>query len=282
MTGKNVLGRGLDALIGPGAQESRRVLEVEIHRLHPNPRQPRVHFEAKALEELSHSIADSGLLQPILVRPRGADYEIVAGERRWRAAQLAGLTRVPVIVRDVADSQMLQLALVENLQRSDLGPMEEARAYHTLVEDLGLSQEEVARRVGRERATVANMMRLVHLPRRATEALEGGAITVGHAKAILSRKRGEEQDALLTAILHRGLSVREAEAWRAPEARARGKSKRKDPDTAEAELRLAKVLGMPVEIRRKGRGGELAVRFRTEEELQRLYDALHGESRRSR
>ena len=212
MTGKNVLGRGLDALIGPGAQESRRVLEVEIHRLHPNPRQPRVHFEAKALEELSHSIADSGLLQPILVRPRGADYEIVAGERRWRAAQLAGLTRVPVIVRDVADSQMLQLALVENLQRSDLGPMEEARAYHTLVEDLGLSQEEVARRVGRERATVANMMRLVHLPRRATEALEGGAITVGHAKAILSRKRGEEQDALLTAIL----PLKDFVVWHSP------------------------------------------------------------------
>lgn len=282
MNAKNALGRGLDALLsapGPGAKH---VLEVEVHRLHPNPKQPRVRFDTGALEDLARSIAANGVLQPILVRPSDGKYEIIAGERRWRAAQKAGLQRVPVLVREVADAQMLELALVENLQREDLNPVEEARAYQVLVEDLSLSQEEVARRVGKERATVANTLRLLHLPQFALNALEAGQITTGHAKAILSLKRREDQEDLLASILKRGLSVREAEAYhRKVEARPRRK-RSLDADTSSAAEKLSMELGMAVEIRRRGRGGELAVRFKDEQELQSLFEWMlerHGRSR---
>ena len=201
MNPKNALGRGLEALMSAPGPEPRRVLEVEIHRLHPNPRQPRGRFDEATLGDLTRSIEVSGVLQPILVRPADGGYEIVAGERRWRAAQKAGLHKVPVLVREVADVQMLELALVENLQRENLNPVDEARAYGVLVEDLGLSQDEVARRVGKERATVANMLRLLNLPAPSLRALETGKITVGHAKAILSHRKREEQDHLLDAIL---------------------------------------------------------------------------------
>jgi ParB family chromosome partitioning protein len=280
MNPKNVLGRGLDALIGAPGPEAKRVLEVEIHRLKPNPRQPRAAFDSEALDELARSIAENGILQPILVRPADGAYEIIAGERRWRAAQQAGLHRVPVLVREAADLQMLELALVENLQRSDLNPVEEAKAYRLLVEDLGLTQEEVARKVGKDRATVANVLRLLHLPEPALRALEEGRITVGHAKAILSRRRREEQAALLEAVLRRGLSVREAEAFRLP-AKAAGPERRTDPDTAAAEKTLSRHLGLPVSIRRRGKGGRLEVAFRNEEELQGLYERLLGERRRT-
>lgn len=282
MNAKNALGRGLDALLNAPGSEPRRVLEVEVHRLQPNPSQPRARFETEALEDLARSIRANGVLQPILVRPSNGKYEIIAGERRWRAAQRAGLQRVPVIVRETADAQMLELALVENLQREDLNPVEEARAYQVLVEDLDLSQEEVARKVGKERATVANTLRLLHLPKMALDALEAGQITTGHAKAILSQKRREEQEALLEEILKRGLSVREAEAFhRRVQAKARGK-RVMDPDTAAAAQSLSMELGMPVEIRRRGRGGEVSVRFRDEQELHRLFEWLQGQRGKSR
>lgn len=280
MNAKNVLGRGLDALLKTPGPEPRRVLEVEIHRLHPNPRQPRAHFEPGALEDLARSIEVNGVLQPILVRPSDGEYEIIAGERRWRAAQKAGLHRVPVLVKEVSDDQLLELALVENLQREDLNPVEEARAYQVLVEDLGLKQEEVARRVGKERSTVANTLRLLNLPDLALKALEAGQISPGHAKAILSRRKGEEQDALLHAILKRGLSVRESESFSMP--RTRKADRKPDPDTAAAARTLSQLMGLPVEIRRKGAGGELAVRFKNEQELQRLFDWLHSDHRRTR
>ncbi len=282
MNAKNALGRGLDALLNAPGSEPRRVLEVEVHRLQPNPSQPRARFETEALEDLARSIRANGVLQPILVRPSNGKYEIIAGERRWRAAQRAGLQRVPVIVRETADAQMLELALVENLQREDLNPVEQARAYQVLVEDLDLSQEEVARKVGKERATVANTLRLLHLPKMALDALEAGQITTGHAKAILSQKRRDEQEALLEEVLKRGLSVREAEAFhRRVQAKARGK-RAVDPDTAAAAQRLSMELGMPVEIRRRGRGGEVSVRFRDEQELHRLFQWLQGQRGESR
>ena len=280
MNPKNVLGRGLDALISAPGPEPRRVLEVEIHRLHPNPRQPRARFDESSLQELANSIEANGVLQPILVRPADGGYEIVAGERRWRAAQKAGLHKVPVLVREVADAQMLEIALVENLQREDLNPVDEARAYQVLVEDLGLSQEDVARRVGKERATVANMLRLLNLPQPSILALEAGKITVGHAKAILSHRRREEQDHLLEAILKRGLSVREAECFRCGPLGRR--PKREDPDTAAAAKALTQRIGLPVEIRRRGGGGEVAVRFKNDQELQRLFEWLHAGHGRSR
>jgi ParB family chromosome partitioning protein len=279
MSAKTVLGRGLDALLTAPGPEPRRILEVEVHRLKPNPRQPRGRFEEPALDDLAQSIQANGVLQPILVRPADGGYEIIAGERRWRAAQRAGLHKVPVIVREVPEGQLLELALVENLQREDLNPVEEARAYQVLTEDLGLTQEQVASRVGKERSTVANTLRMLALPPLALKALEAGQISAGHAKAILSRRKGEEQEALLAAILKRGLSVREAEAFRMPRSKA-ASAKKSDPDTAAAQKSLSQLLGLAVEIRRRGKGGEVAIRFSSEQELHRLYEWLHSGRRR--
>lgn len=277
MKPKSVLGRGLDSLLGGAGPESRRVLEVEVHRLRPNPNQPRKHFDADALEDLARSVAQRGVLQPILVRTAGEGFEIVAGERRWRAAQKAGLQRVPVLVHEVSDSQMLEVALVENLQREDLNPVEEARAYRVLVEDLDLTQEEVARRVGKERATVANSLRLLNLQPPALEALERGLITPGHAKAILAHKRKEDQAALLHAVVARGFSVREAERFHsAPGREAKKSAAAADPDTTAAAQAMERHLGLKVEIRRRGRGGDVVVRFRNEDDLNRIYEALIG------
>lgn len=281
MNAKNALGRGLDALLNAPGPEPRRVLEVEVHRIQPNPRQPRARFDEETLTDLARSIRSNGVLQPILVRPSDGKYEIIAGERRWRAAQKAGLQRVPVLIREAADAQILELALVENIQREDLNPVDEARAYQMLVEDLDLSQEEVARRVGKERATVANTLRLLHLPQLALAALEAGQITTGHAKAILSHKRREDQEDLLDAVLKRGLSVREAEAYRKGTGRAARRGRTSDPDTAAAAECLSRELGLPVDIRRKGRGGEVAIRFHGEEELQRLFERLQIEGGRA-
>lgn len=277
---KNVLGRGLDALISAPSSEMRRVLEVDIHRLRPNPAQPRERFEEGALEDLAASVRANGVLQPILVRPADGAYEIIAGERRWRAAQRAGLHQVPVIVREVADEKLLELALVENLQRENLNPVEEARAYHTLVEDLGLTQEEVARRVGKERATVANTLRLLNLPPLALKALEAGQVTAGHAKAILARKRREEQEALLSAVLSKGLSVREAERWEPP--RPKAPKPKVDADTEAAQRAMAARLGLPVTLQRRGRGGTLTVRFKDASELDHLYELILSIGGRSR
>ena len=279
MSAKTVLGRGLDALLTTSGPEPRRILEVDVHRLKPNRRQPRGRFEEPTLEDLAKSIEANGVLQPILVRPADGGYEIIAGERRWRAAQRAGLHKVPVIVREVPDGQLLELALVENLQREDLNPVEEARAYQVLTEDLGLTQEQVAGRVGKERSTVANILRLLALPPLALKALEAGHISAGHAKAILSRRKAEEQEALLAAILKRGLSVRQAEAFRAPKAKVPA-AKKSDPDTAAAQRNLSQLLGLAVEIRRRGKGGEVAIRFSSEQELHRLYEWLHAGRRR--
>ncbi len=281
MNPKKALGRGLDALISAPGPEPRRVLEVEVHRLHPNPKQPRTQFDNDHLGELAQSISENGVLQPILVRPHDGGYEIIAGERRWRAAQKAGLQKVPVLIKEVADAQLLELALVENLQREDLNPVEEARAYRVLTGDIGLTQEEVAARVGKDRATVANMLRLLNLSERALEALEAQMISVGHAKAILARRRRDEQDTLLAAIVAKGLSVRAAETYQVKPQASRAGRKEQDPDTREAATRVSRLVGLPVEIRRKKAGGEMAIRFRNEQELQHLFEWLHGDSRRT-
>jgi ParB family chromosome partitioning protein len=272
---KKVLGRGLDALISSPSPEAKRVFELDIHRLKPNPAQPRERFEEGALEELAASIKANGILQPIMVRPVDGHYEIIAGERRWRAAQRAGLHQVPVLVREVADEKLLELALVENLQREDLNPVEEARAYQTLVDDLGFTQEDVARRVGKERATVANMLRLLNLSALALRALESGQITVGHAKAVLARKSREEQEALLAQVLSRGLSVREAERWQ-PKEGGKPKKTARDVDSEAAAKAMTARLGLPVNLVRRGKGGTVTIRFKDEEELHHLYELIQS------
>jgi ParB family chromosome partitioning protein len=275
------LGKGLSALIptsrpenaGPGLRT------VALDLLDANKRQPRQRFDDAGLEELSKSIRRTGILQPVLVTREGGRFRIVAGERRVRAARLAGLSEVPVIVREgVTDRDQLLLALIENLQRRDLTALEEAEAFRHLKDDFGLTQEDVAERVGKDRATVANALRLLKLAVPVREALENGEITAGHARALLALPSAADQEQLAREVVRRGLSVRATEA-RALAMQA-GKKKKKvrgvDADTRDAELRLGRALGTRVEIRRKRRGGEVRISFFSEEELIGLFERLSG------
>jgi ParB family chromosome partitioning protein len=249
---------------------------VDVARLEPNPWQPRSAMDPARLAELAESIRQSGVVQPILVRPRGDRFQIIAGERRWRAARQAGLATVPVVVREVADEGLLELALVENIQRQELTPLEEAQAFQRLQGEFGLTQEDVARRVGRDRSTVANTLRLLRLPQELQELVSGGRLDAGHARALLALADREEQIELGREAARRGLSVREVERRvalaRAPRKGAAGA--RKDANTRAAEERLRAALGTPVEVHRRGRGGSLRIAFRSESELQRLFDLL--------
>ncbi|HSD26345.1 MAG TPA: ParB/RepB/Spo0J family partition protein [Vicinamibacteria bacterium] len=279
-TKRKALGRGLSALIpepelapAPGPAPA---AEVPTSALDPNPFQPRVSLDPARLAELSASIRESGIVQPILVRRRGERFQIIAGERRLRAAQAAGLSTVPVTVRDVDDEHLLELALVENIQREELNPIEEALAYHRLQDEFRLTQEEIARRVGRDRTTVANTLRLLRLPREVREMVAASHLDAGHARALLALDRADDQVALGREAARRGLSVREVERrvahLRAP--RAAGARPRKDANTRAAEERLHAALGARVEIARRGRGGAIRVLFTGEAELNRLFELL--------
>jgi ParB family chromosome partitioning protein len=280
MNGRKALGKGLSALLpddGPlTSRAGDRALEVPTASLDPNPYQPRSVFAPGPLAELVASLRESGMVQPILVRRRGTDrYQIVAGERRHRAALALGLATVPVVVRDVPDDRLLELALVENIQRAELTPLEEAQAYERLQREIGLTQEEIAKRVGKERPTIANVLRLLRLTREARELLAEGKLDAGHARALLGLERGEDQAALARLAARKGLSVREVERRVALLRAPRGKKDtRRDPNTRAAEERLRAALGARVEIKRKGRAGVLKIPFATEAELQRLFDLL--------
>jgi ParB family chromosome partitioning protein len=277
---RKALGKGLSALLPdegplPVPAAAARALEVETDRLDPNPFQPRTVFAPAALNELAQSLRESGMVQPLLVRRKGDRYEIIAGERRHRAAQALGLPTVPVVVRDVPDDRLLELALVENIQRAELSPLEEARAYERLHHELGLTQEEIAKRVGKERPTVANTLRLLRLPKEVRDILAEGRLDAGHGRALLALERADEQIALAREAARKGLSVREVER-RVAQARApRGKpGVRRDPNVRAAEEKLRAALGARVEIKRRGRAGFLKIPFATEVELQRLFDLL--------
>ena len=275
---RKALGKGLSALLpgsDPEPPPQAATAEVPVESLDPNPFQPRTRMAPERLAELAASIQESGMVQPILVRRSGDRYQIIAGERRFRAAQTLGLPTVPVVVREVADDHLLELALIENIQREDLSPLEEAQAFHRLQEELHLSQEEVARRVGRDRSTVANTVRLLRLAREARDLLASGGLQAGHARALLALERSEDQVALARETARKGLSVREVErrvsAMRVPRHAAPA---RRDPNTRAAEERLRGALGTRVQISRRGKGGVLRIAFTTEAELQRLYDTI--------
>ncbi len=277
---RKALGKGLSALLPdpePPAAASATAVEIPVSQLEPNPYQPRTGpVSDAALEELSASIRQSGIVQPILVRRVGSRYQIVAGERRWRAARRAGLAAVPVTIREVPDDQLLELALIENIQREELSPLEEAQAFQRLQTELRLTQEEVARRVGRERSTVANTIRLLRLARPARELLAEGRLSAGHARALLALDRAEDQISLARETARQGLSVREVERrvaiLRAPPKPSA--KRRPDPNTRAAEQRLRGVLGTRVDISRRGKGGHLRVAFASEAELNRLFEVL--------
>jgi ParB family chromosome partitioning protein len=283
------LGRGLSALIPiappPPAPEpapplqavpDRRTTELDIDLLKPNPLQPRQQMDDAALDALAQSIRSHGVIQPILVRKSDEGYEIIAGERRWRAAQRAGLLKVPVVYREVPDDKLLEVALIENIQREDLNPIEEAQAYRRLTDEFQMSQEQVAAAVGKDRATVANYLRLLRLPAEIHQDLAGGALSMGHARALAGLTDDRAQRRVAREIVSRGLSVREAEALVRREAAPPlpPAPRRVEPNTRAAEERLRLALGTRVRIIRKGAGGRIEIDFGTEEELQRLYETL--------
>ena len=278
------LGRGLSALIPESPRPQPIVVErdperpthIDLDLLGPNPRQPRTHIDEARLEELAQSIRMNGVIQPLLVRRVDGRYEIVAGERRWRAAQRAGLLKVPIVVRDVDDDHLLQIALIENIQRDDLNPIEEAQAYRRLTDEHHLSQEELAAAVGKDRATIANYLRLLRLPPEIRSEISSGALSMGHARALVSLPDDVTQRRIAREVVARGLSVRETEAIVRREMRppTPPPPRKIDPNTRAAEEQLKLALGTPVRIVRKGTGGRIEIDFTNEDELQRLYEAL--------
>lgn len=278
---KPVLGRGLSALL-PGKDDVPRgtpVGEVEIERLTPSRFQPRRDFSPASLADLAQSIREQGIVQPIVVVRRGDKFEIVAGERRWRAAHLAGLERVPITVREKSsDRDLLEAALVENLQREDLNALEAAEAYERLKSEFQLTQEKIAERVGKDRATIANSLRLLKLPSDIRDRIRSGELSAGHAKALASLSSADAQERLADEIVRRALSVRQTEkrVARLSSGDRIIRENRRDPFTRDAEEKLSRRLQTRVRIVRRRRGGRIEVSFGSEEELIGLYERLAG------
>ena len=284
VTKKMGLGKGLAALIPEMTiEEPRALLYCGIEEIHPNRFQPREHFDETKLQELTDSIKEKGILEPLLVRRVTEGYEIIAGERRWRAAQRAGLREVPILVREADDRVALEDSLIENLQRDDLNPVEEAMAYKRLVEEFGIRQEELATRVGKERSTVANTLRLLRLPAEVKEQLLRNRISSGHARAILSLETGEKQKELCDLIIQKNLSVREAEAqarnWMKPK-----KSSMQDRRAGELESQLNAIgdslrqhLGTRVRVIArgpKGKQGKIEIQYYSFQDLERIVEVI--------
>jgi ParB family chromosome partitioning protein len=280
------LGRGLSALIPSAAAEAPRdtPFEIDLDRLTPNPQQPRTVFDEASLDELAQSIRASGMIQPIIARrvstPPGAGgdarFEIIAGERRWRAAQRAGLLKAPVILRDVPDDRLLEVALIENIQRNDLNPIEEASAYRRLIVDLKLTHDAVATAVGKDRSSITNALRLLRLPDEVRNLVSAGTLSMGHARALLGLDTPAAQRQLAREIVAKGLSVRETEALVKRQATppVEKAAKPRDPNTRAAEAKLRLALGTNVEIVRKGKGGRIEITFANEDELNRLFEQI--------
>jgi ParB family chromosome partitioning protein len=278
------LGKGLESLIPTveeGEVEARQgVLEVPLGSISPNPHQPRSPIQEEDLLELAASIEEHGIIQPLVVTETVDGYQLVAGERRWRAARVAGQSKVPVLVKDVAPGKVLELALVENLQRSDLNPVEEAMAFQQLADEFELTQNEIAQRVGKSRTAVANKLRLLTAARSVREALLEETISEGHARALLGLERTAAQEAALKTVLKRELSVRQTEQLvrrllgRQEEEEERRPSRRPSPEIRELESRFREALSTKVSLRRKGEGGQLVIYFYSEEELAALYEHI--------
>ena len=277
------LGRGLSALLGGAAGEQptvgRPTRTLPIDQIVPGRFQPRHRFDDEQMQALAESIRENGILQPILVRPRASTpitYEIVAGERRWRAAQGARLHEVPVIVRELTDHEALELALVENLQRQDLSPLEEADGYRRLLEEFGNSQEDLARRVGKSRSQITNMLRLLGLPEAVRKLLEEGALSAGHARALLM---ATDPAALAAVVVARGLNVRQTEQLVQGQRAGGARPKReKDADTRALERDLTGRLGLTVAIEARGESGAVTVRYKTLEQLDLVIERLRGDA----
>ena len=272
------LGRGLTSLMNQIAPEDATQRELPVGSLHPNRHQPRTHFDEEALEELAESLRQHGMVQPIVARRLGDTFEIIAGERRWRAARLAGLAMVPVVLKEVPEDRMLEIALVENIQRQELNPIEEARAYWQLGEHLRLTQEQVADRVGKSRPQVANTLRLLRLPSEIQALVATGKVSTGHAKVLLGVEEPRAQEQLCAEVLEKQLSVRALEARLQQLICARKARPKKRNSNAvfvkAASEELTQAWGTRVEIKPRGKGGNLVLHYASEAELDRLFEAL--------
>jgi ParB family transcriptional regulator, chromosome partitioning protein len=282
MAQRKALGRGLNALLGtPEAEAADQLREIDIDRIIPNTQQPRKQFDEDALDELAASIREHGVIQPVVVSAlEDGFFQLIAGERRWRASQRAGLLRVPAVVREAGEHDSLELALIENLQREDLNPMEEAYAYERLISDFGMTQEEVARRVSKNRATIANMLRLLRLPGEVQQWLRENRLTTGHAKALLSLS---DLNAILDSarkIIQGNYSVRQAEMLVSRYSHTGGKDESGgsvetvDPNVKAAVHALEQVLGTKVTVQENGGRGRIEIHFYSFEEMNRLYEGL--------
>ena len=281
MPAKRGLGRGLDALI-PVSETSAGVSQLPVSAIGRNPRQPRTRLDPTELEELANSIREHGVIQPLVVAQSAypGQYTLITGERRLEAARLAGLPTVPALIREATDQQLLELALVENIQRSDLGPLETAHAYKHLAEDFGLSHEEIAAKVGKKRVTVTNTLRLLKLPARLLDALASGQITEGHARALLALPNPQAQTAAFATVVNKGLNVRQTEELvrrllGQQDARPAKPTRQAESDALATRLREA--LGTKVALKRGRKGGTIIIHFYSDEELNAIADAILGE-----
>ena len=282
---KSGLGRGFDAIFADNSVEDistgNSTTKVKLLDIEPNREQPRKQFDEEALSELSDSIAQHGVLQPLLVRPMpDGGYQLVAGERRWRASRMAGLTEVPVVIRDLTDAQVAELALVENLQRENLNPLEEANGYKELSDKFGYTQEKISEIVGKSRPSIANALRLLNLPEDVQEMVSNGSLSMGHARAILSLPDDKMKTDLAKLVIQNDLSVRETERIArnmVKEAPKKSKAKKRNPYYDEAELALSEVLGRKVKITKSSKKGALEIEFFDDADLKKLLKIFDNE-----
>jgi ParB family chromosome partitioning protein len=283
-TKRMALGKGLGALLPEfGQAEPNALLYCGIEEIIPNRSQPRKHFDESKLQELAESIKEKGILEPLIVRRIDQGYELIIGERRWRAAQKAGLKEVPVVVKEAEGREVLEISLIENLQREDLNPIEAAEAFKHLIEEFNINQEDLSKRIGKDRTTITNTLRLLKLPLEIRDQLLQNRITSGHARAILSIENKEKQKELCALIIKKGLSVREAEAlakrWsEKPKRSIPPAKKRGDLESQLSSLQdsLRKYLGTKVQITRKGQRGKIEIEYYSHQDLERLVEAIIG------
>jgi len=280
MPKRKALGKGLSALI-PDADEfddrDKQFFQCPVEVIEPNPYQPRQTFSPHELEEMVRSVKEKGIITPLLVNKTETGYQLIAGERRWRAAQKAGLRRIPVVVREVTPTESLELALIENIHRKDLNPIEEAFAYAKLLEETRITQDVLAKRLGKDRSSITNLLRLLKLPVQIQQDVIDGHLSMGHARLLAGLKNSEDQWALRNTIIKRGLSVRQSEALAKrgkDSTNSREKGSTKDPYLQSLEDNLKRSLGTKVEIKKRGRKGSLVVHFYSDDELDRLLELL--------
>lgn len=282
---RKALGRGLSALISEEIIKinGEELLELDLDLIEPNPEQPRTQFTEKNLNELTQSIKINGVVQPIIVRRKGGRFQIIAGERRWRAAQQAELRKIPAVVKEVADEKLLELALIENIQRQELNPIEEAKAYKNLVENVGLTQEMIAERVGKNRTVITTHLRLLRLPNDIQKLVEEEKISAGHARALLMTEDDEAQRRIARKIIEMSLSVRETEKAVKRISKGEGQAienkevvRKTDPNVKAAETKLRRYLGTNVQVLPdgKGTGGKIEIEFYSEADLDRIYNLI--------